>query len=81
MVKILKPFLYMVFFIIALIFFIPKISTYYYVEHELKKHKVILSGEEAIDNGLSLELHHVNVSYDAIQSAKVENININITNK
>lgn len=76
MVKLLKLLAYVIFFILALIYFIPKESVYYYLEKELLQEKVVLSGEEIVDSGFSLQLNNAKVSYDSIESADVENINI-----
>lgn len=78
MVKLMKFLGYLFFFVGALVFFIPKISLYHYAEKELKKHKVIFSKEEAVDNGTFLSLHHLKVSYDSIESAEVKLANVNI---
>ena len=78
MVKILKLLAYIFFFILALIYFMPKESVYYYLEKELLLNKVVLSGEEIEDSGFSLQLNNSKVSYDSIESADVENINIKI---
>jgi len=78
MVKLLKLLAYVIFFIAALIYFIPKESVYYYLEKELLQEKIILSGEEIIDSGYSLQLNNAKVSYDSIESANVEDINIKI---
>ncbi len=76
MVKLSKVFAYIIFFVLALIFFIPKASVYYFGEKELLQEKVILSGEEIVDSGFSLQLNHTKISYDSIESANVESINI-----
>ena len=78
MVNILKFCGYLLFFILALMFFMPKVSSYYYAEQELQKHKVILSNEELIDNGFSLQVNHINLSYDSIDSARVESLNVKL---
>jgi len=78
MVKLSKLLAYVMFFILALIYFMPKESVYYYLEKELQKQKIILSDEEIIDNGFSLQLNNTKLSYDSIESANVENINIKI---
>lgn len=76
MVKILKLFAYILFFALALIYFIPKVSLYYYAEKELLQEKIILSGEESVDSGFWLQLHHATLSYDSIQSANIQSINM-----
>lgn len=77
MVKIVKIFGYIVFFVLSLIYFIPKLSVYYFVEKELKKQEIILSKEELLENIFSLELNHPEFSYKGIESAKAQSINMN----
>lgn len=76
MVKTLKLLAYFAFFILALIYFSPKESIYYFGEKGVEKYKVVLSGEKITDSGFYLDLNDVTVSYDSIQSAKVEDINV-----
>lgn len=76
MVRILKLVAYILFFILALIYFISKVSVYYYVEKKLEENKIVLSHETAIDSGLSLKLNKASISYKAIESATVKNIDI-----
>ncbi len=78
MVRILKLLGYTLFFILALIYFMPKVSLYHYAEQKLAENKIIFSNESAVDNGLSLKLSNVNVSYSEIQSATVKNIDIKL---
>ena len=78
MVKISRLLAYIFFFILALVYFMPKESVYYYLEKKLLQEKVILSGEDINDNGFSLELKNSSVSYDSIQSANIEDINLKI---
>jgi len=79
MVKKLFIFLgYTLFFMSALIYFTPKISIYYFLEEELQKQGVVISAEEVVDSGFSLQLSHANVSYKGIDSARVANLEVNI---
>ncbi len=78
MVKVLRIFTYMVFFILALIYFIPKSSVYYYVEKELELHNIILSQEEIVQNNFSLDINNAQVTYQKIDSAEIENIDVKI---
>ena len=75
MVKILS---YSVFFLLALIFFIPKVSVYYMAEQELLKHQVILSNETVSDNGLSLSLENIDISYDSVESLNVKEADMSL---
>jgi len=56
-------------------FFMPKVSTYYYAEQKLNKYQVILSNEEIMDNGLSLSVNNIDVSFEEIETAKIESFN------
>jgi len=78
MVKVLRIFTYMVFFILALIYFIPKSSVYYYVEKELELYNIILSQEEIVQNNFSLDINNAQVTYQKIDSAEIENIDVKI---
>ena len=76
MVRLLYFVAYSLFFIFALLFFIPKVSLYHQLEKELQKQKLVFSNEEAIDKPFALTLHDIDVSYDSIESAKVQNAEI-----
>jgi len=66
MVKLLKFFAYMLFFVLALIYFLPKAALYFYAEQELQKKRLILSKEEVVDSGFSLKVKHAEVTFDSI---------------
>ena len=76
MVKIVRFFAYMLFFIVALMYFMPKESVYFFVEKQLQKYHVVIAHESVKDKGLSLELRHLDVYVESIQSAKIENLDI-----
>ena len=78
MVKIFKFLIYLSFFFICILFFLPKVSLYHYGEKELVKHKIVFSQEAVVDNGLFLELSGINISYEGIQSAKVETLYLKV---
>lgn len=78
MVRVLKVVGYFSFFLLALMYFMPKVSSYYYLEQELEKYKVVLSDEEVVDNGFSLQLNHVEVSFDSIESASIQSANVKL---
>lgn len=71
-------FAYFFFFLLALMYFSPKMGIYYFAEQELRKYDVIISNESVNDNGFSLALQNAHVSVQAIESADIENINIKI---
>lgn len=76
--KISKFFAYFAFFVLALMYFTPKESIYYLGEDELKKFGVVISGESVKDKGLSLEIKDASLSVEAIESAKVETLDITL---
>ncbi len=78
MVKILKIFAYSLFFILALIYFVPKVNLYHYIETKLQSQKVIFSNEEIKDNSFSLSINNIEVSYESIQSANIQSIEIHM---
>lgn len=78
MVKFFKLLGYFIFFMAALVFFMPKISLYYYAEEELEKHKVVFSKEEVFDKGFSLNIKHIKVSYKSDIIADVANLDLTL---
>jgi hypothetical protein len=78
MVKLLKFFAFATFFVLALIYFVPKQSAYYAAEKEARKYKVVLSGEEIVENAFSLELNHSSFSYSSIESATIGSLNVKL---
>lgn len=78
MVKIFKTLGYLTFFLLALVFFVPKSSLYHYGEKYLETQKVIISDEIIIDKALSLRLEDATLYYDAIETAKVSEVDVNM---
>jgi hypothetical protein len=76
--KLFKFFGYSLFFIVALMYFTPKVSVYYFLETKLTQFAVVVSSEEAIDKGFTLELNHADVYYKSIQSANIETTDIKL---
>jgi hypothetical protein len=78
MVKLMKFLGYATFFLLALMYFTPKESVYYLLEKELLNYKVIVSNEAVIDRGFSLQLKHLDVYVESIQSAKVAEVKVSL---
>lgn len=76
--KIILFFAYVSFFILALIYFTPKVNFYYFLEKELKPFDVVISNETLVDNRFSLNIDNAVVNLKSIQSAKIESTNIKI---
>jgi hypothetical protein len=78
MVRVAKFFSYLVFFLLALMYFMPKTSIYYFAEKELQKQGVVIAHEEVLEHGLSLELKHLDLYVESIESAKIAVVNISL---
>jgi len=76
--KILIFFIYLIFFITSIIYFMPKVNLYYFLEHKLKPSSVIISMEEVEDKGLNLEIQNAKVFFKSIESAEISKINLSI---
>ena len=77
MVKKLLLFLvYIMFFILALIYFSPKQSLYFSLEETLKSNGVILSQEKLKDKAFSLLIEDAKLSVKSIESADIKNIQV-----
>lgn len=76
--KLSKIFAYSMFFILALMYFVPKLSIYYLVEQEIQKYGIVIDNEEVIDNGFSLSIQNAEINVKSINSASIKNVNIKI---
>ena len=76
MVKVFKLFGLMIFFILSLIFFMPKVNLYYKLEQVLQQQNIIISNEKLNDNGFNLEIKDATVFFDSLESAKIEHLDI-----
>jgi len=78
MVKLFRFFLYMLFFILALMYFMPKQSIYYFAETELQNYNVVVSHEAVHDSGLSLEISNLDIYAEGIKSANIQELDISL---
>ncbi|MBU1659432.1 hypothetical protein KKG72_10350 [bacterium] len=78
MVKLSRFLGYFVFFILALMYFTPKVSVYYFLEQQLKPYAVIISSEEVKDDGFTLGIEHASISVKSIESANIGEIGVKI---
>ncbi|QOY53911.1 hypothetical protein HUE87_08385 [Candidatus Sulfurimonas marisnigri] len=78
MVKIGRFFAYFLFFTLAIMYFTPKVSVYYYLEQKLNSYSVIVSKEDVKDNGFGLSIKDAVVSVKTVDSATISNIEINL---
>jgi hypothetical protein len=79
MVKKLAKFLgYILFFILAVIYFAPKVELYYMAEKELSKYDVIISNERVTDSGFSLNLSDASLYVKSVNSALAKSVDITL---
>lgn len=76
--KIAIFFAYLIFFILSLIYFIPKASAYYYFESKLKKYDVIISNEEIYDKPLCLDITDADLFVKSIHLANITETHIHL---
>lgn len=76
MVKLAKFIGYFLFFLIALMYFTPKVSLYYFAETKIEPYGVIVTDEVVKDNGLTLSLEDAVITVKSIESAIIESIDI-----
>ena len=69
---------YSLFFILALMYFTPKIAIYYLLEDKLNPHAIVISDEKLQDNGLYLSINDAVISVKGIESAKISEIKIKL---
>ena len=78
MVKVLKFFAYALFFILALVYFLPKSSLYYFAEQELQKQKIVISNETIKEKMFSLKLQNLVPSYAGVDVAHIAETDIQL---
>ncbi|MBU1927971.1 hypothetical protein KKG77_03115 [bacterium] len=76
--RFLRFFAYLAFFVVALIFFAPKLGMYYFLENELKAYDVIISGETLKDEGVSLNIKDGQIFVKSIESASIEECDVTL---
>jgi len=78
MVKVQKYFAYFIFFILALIYFMPKTNIYYFIEKELKNHEIIISNEELQESSFNLHITGGTLSVKSVESANIAQADMKI---
>lgn len=74
--KLLIFFAYFLFFITLLVYFIPKVNLYYFIESKLKLSSAIISMEEVKDDGFNLNIKNAQISIKSVKSAQVSKIKL-----
>jgi hypothetical protein len=76
--KLSKFFAYSIFFVIALIAFMPKDSLYFLLEKNLAKYEVVISKEDVKEKFLTLELENLEISAKGINVATIKEADITL---
>lgn len=76
--KLLMFFAYVIFFMLALMYFTPKTNLYYMLEKELVKHELIISDEKVSDKGFVLSLENAVIYMKDIESAQIKELDVKI---
>lgn len=73
---ILKPLVYLLFFIIITIILLPKENLYFYTEQQLEKHNIIISNEKISSKSFGIQLRNGKIYYNSIYFGSIKNIDI-----
>ncbi len=76
--RILSFFSYVLFFTVAVMYFTPKVSIYYLLEEQIKPYNIIVSSEDHVDSGFTLNLKNANISVKSIESATIDEIDMKL---
>jgi len=76
--KLLKFLSFTLFFLFALIVFIPKESIYYFGEKQMQAFDIVISNEKLTENVLSLDIENLNVSAKGVESAIIGKADITL---
>lgn len=77
MKKVLKVFIYIVFFIAMVVIFLPKKNIYYYAAKELRSNKITITSKLIEDKAFSLNLLQNDLKYEGLELANVESFDLN----
>jgi len=76
MVRTLKIFGFIVFFILSFALFMPKLNLYYMLEGELQKQNIIISDEKIKETAFKLTITDANISFDTLESARFKELDL-----
>lgn len=78
MVKIGRFLAYSLFFILTLMYLMPKDSIYYFFEEQIKPYSIMINNETVTQSGLALNLTDAVIYIKSINSAHIESIEVNL---
>jgi len=77
MVKLGRFSAYSFFFVLALMYLMPKAGIYYFFEEQIKPYSIVINNETVKDNGLGLEITDATVFIKSIDSAQIGSVEVN----
>jgi hypothetical protein len=78
MVKIGRFLAYSLFFIMALMYLMPKASIYFFFEEQIKPYAIIINNESVKDRGLGLEVTDAVVYIQSIGTAQIGSVDVDL---
>jgi hypothetical protein len=78
MVRTGKILAYSLFFVLALMYLIPKTGIYYFFEEQIRPYSIVINDETVQDSGLGLEITDATVFIKSIESAQVGSIEVDL---
>jgi len=78
MVKAGRFLAYSLFFVLALMYLMPKASIYYFFEEQIKAYAIVINNESVKESGLGLNVTDALVFIQSINSAQIGSIEINV---
>ena len=74
--KLMKFFGYFLFFLAALVAFVPKSSLYFVVEKQIEPLGVVISQEALVEHFFSLEIEHAHLNLKGVEAARVQHASV-----
>ncbi len=76
--KIVIELFYLLLFLSALLYFLPKEHLYYLVQQTLQEQKITLTQKQLHETPFGIELHAVTLSYEGVPVAKIKDIRVTL---
>jgi hypothetical protein len=78
MVSVARFLAYSLFFVLALMYLMPKASIYYFFEGQIKPYSIVINNESVKDSGLGLKITDATVFIKSIDSAQIGSIGVDL---
>lgn len=78
MVRAGRFFAYSLFFVLALMYLMPKASVYYFFEGHIKPYSIVINNERVKESGLGLNITDAVIFIKSVDSAQIRSIEVNL---